>query len=90
MPNISNLIQKLKQNNFWIYGLIGKSTKNNIVDLEKERKALVVGAEHDGISKLVESKLDYVYKIPMKFESIDSLNASVAASIAMFQMFNID
>jgi len=26
----------------------------------------------------------------MKFESIDSLNASVAASIAMFQMFNID
>ena len=50
----------------------------------------MVGAEHDGISKLVESKLDYVYKIPMKFESIDSLNASVAASIAMFQMFNID
>ena len=42
------------------------------------------------ISKLVESKLDYVYEIPMKFESIDSLNASVAASIAMFQMFNID
>ena len=90
VPNISNLIQKLKQNNFWIYGLIGKSTKNNIVDLKKERKALVVGAEHDGISKLVESKLDYVYKIPMKFESIDSLNASVAASIAMFQMFNTD
>ena len=90
VPNISNLIQKLKQNNFWIYGLIGKSPNDNIVDLEKERKALVVGAEHDGISKLVESKLDYVYKIPMKFESIDSLNASVAASIAMFQMFNID
>ena len=90
VPNISNLIEKLKQNNFWIYGLIGKSLQENVSDLQKERKALVVGSEHDGISKLVESKLDYVYKIPMKFESIDSLNASVAASIAMFQMFKSD
>ena len=90
VPNISNLIEKLKQNNFWIYGLIGKTMQENVSDLQKERKALVVGSEHDGISKLVESKLDYVYKIPMKFESIDSLNASVAASIAMFQMFKSD
>ena len=90
VPNISNLIEKLKQNNFWIYGLIGKTMQENISDLQKERKALVVGSEHDGISKLVESKLDYKYKIPMKFESIDSLNASVAASIAMFQMFKSD
>ena len=78
----------MKQNNFWIYGLIGKELDNNVVDLKKDRKALVVGSEHDGISKLVESKLDYVFKIPMKFENIDSLNASVAASIAMYQMFN--
>jgi 23S rRNA (guanosine2251-2'-O)-methyltransferase len=90
VPNISNLIEKLKQNNFWIYGLIGKTMQKNVSDLQKERKALVVGSEHDGISRLVESKLDYVYKIPMKFESIDSLNASVAASIAMFQMFKSD
>ena len=90
VPNISNLIEKLKQNNFWIYGLIGKAMQENVSDLQKERKALVVGSEHDGISKLVESKLDYVYTIPMKFESIDSLNASVAASIAMFQMFKSD
>ena len=90
VPNISNLIEKLKQNNFWIYGLIGKTMQENVSDLQRERKALVVGSEHDGISKLVESKLDYVYKIPMKFESIDSLNASVAASIAMFQMFKSD
>ena len=90
VPNISNLIEKLKQNNFWIYGLIGRTMQENVSDLQKERKALVVGSEHDGISKLVESKLDYVYKIPMKFESIDSLNASVAASIAMFQMFRSD
>jgi len=87
VSNISNLIQKLKQKKFWIYGLIGKSLNDNAIDLKKDRKALVVGSEHDGISRLVESKLDYVYEIPMKFESIDSLNASVAASIAMFQMF---
>ena len=33
-------------------------------------------------------KLDYILEIPMEFEKIDSLNASVAASIAMFQMYN--
>ena len=48
---------------------------------------MVVGSEHDGISNIVESKLDYIQEIPMEFDKIDSLNASVAASIAMFQMY---
>ncbi|MBK66145.1 MAG: 23S rRNA (guanosine(2251)-2'-O)-methyltransferase RlmB [Chloroflexi bacterium] len=87
--NISNLIEKLKKNNFWIYGLKGKSKNKSNIDFNKNRKALVVGSEHDGISNLVETKLDFTYEIPMKFKKIDSLNASVAASIAMFQMFEI-
>lgn len=89
VANISNLIEKLKKNNFWIYGLKGKSENKSNIDFKKDRKALVVGSEHDGISNLVESKLDFAYEIPMKFQKIDSLNASVAASIAMFQMFEI-
>ena len=37
VPNVSNLIEKLKQNNFWVYGLIGKSLKENILDEKKKR-----------------------------------------------------
>ena len=88
VSNISNLIEKLKKKNFWIYGLKGKVSHKVNIDFNKNRKALVVGSEHDGISNIVESKLDYILEIPMEFEKIDSLNASVAASIAMFQMYN--
>ena len=87
VSNISNLIEKLKKKNFWIYGLKGKVDDKTILNFNKERKALVVGSEHDGISNIVESKLDYIQEIPMEFDKIDSLNASVAASIAMFQMY---
>ena len=88
VSNISNLIEKLKKKNFWIYGLKGKVDGKTKIDFNKERKALVVGSEHDGISNIVESKLDYIQEIPMEFDKIDSLNASVAASIAMFQMYS--
>ena len=88
VSNISNLIEKLKKKNFWIYGLKGKVSHKVNIDFNKNRKALVVGSEHDGISNIVESKLDYILEIPMEFEKIDSLNASVAASIAMFQIYN--
>ena len=88
VSNLSNLIEKLKKKNFWIYGLKGKINDKTKIDFNKERKALVVGSEHDGISNIVESKLDYIQEIPMEFNKIDSLNASVAASIAMFQMYS--
>ena len=81
------LVWQLKKN-FWIYGLKGKAIHKTNIDFKKDRKALVVGSEHDGISNIVESKLDYILEIPMEFEKIDSLNASVAASIAMFQMYS--
>ena len=46
---------------------------------------LVIGNEGEGVSRLVKEKCDYVCSIPMKGD-IDSLNASVAAGVLMFEV----
>ena len=46
---------------------------------------LVVGSEGDGVSRLVREKCDFVCSIPMKGD-IDSLNASVAAGVLMYEI----
>ena len=46
---------------------------------------LVIGSEGDGVSRLVRQKCDYCVSIPMKGD-IDSLNASVAAGVLMFEI----
>lgn len=45
---------------------------------------LIIGAEGEGVGKLVKEKCDFVATIPIK-GNIDSLNASVAAGIVMFE-----
>lgn len=46
---------------------------------------LVIGAEGEGVSRLVKEKCDFITKIPM-FGDIDSLNASVAAGILAYEI----
>ena len=46
---------------------------------------VVVGNEGEGVSRLVKEKCDYVCAIPMKGD-IDSLNASVAAGVLMYEV----
>ena len=47
--------------------------------------ALVIGGEHEGVSRLVKERCDYVVKLPMKGK-ISSLNASVAAGVMMYEV----
>jgi 23S rRNA (guanosine2251-2'-O)-methyltransferase len=47
--------------------------------------ALVVGSEGKGIRRLVKEKCDFVVKIPL-FGKIESLNASVAGGIMMYEV----
>ncbi len=46
---------------------------------------LVIGSEGEGVGRLVKEKCDYVVSIPMKGD-IDSLNASVAAGVLMYEV----
>ena len=46
--------------------------------------ALVIGGEHEGITRLVKERCDFVVSLPMKGK-VTSLNASVAAGILMYE-----
>ena len=46
---------------------------------------LVIGSEGSGVSRLVKENCDFVVSIPMRGD-INSLNASVAASVLMYEI----
>ena len=51
--------------------------------------AIVIGSEGQGMSRLVSDKCDFYIKIPM-VGHVNSLNASVAASLMMYEVFRKD
>ena len=54
----------------------------------KGKTAIVIGNEGKGISEVVRKNSDFIASIPMK-GSVNSLNASVAAGIIIFEAVNI-
>ena len=86
VANISNFLARIKKYSFWIVGLKSGSYKSIREHKFSERVALVIGSEHKGLSGTVEKEVDIFVSIPINIEKIDSLNASVAASIAMFEL----
>lgn len=84
VTNISNLIDELKDKGMWVAGadIDGEVyTKQNLTG----PLAVVIGSEGKGISRLVKEKCDFLVKIPLKGQ-IESLNASVAAGIIMYEV----
>lgn len=83
VTNISVTIDKLKQQGIWVYGAHMEGDDVFATDLT-DHCAIVIGSEGKGISRLVKEKCDFLIKIPM-LGKINSLNASVAAGIIMYQ-----
>lgn len=84
VKNISSVIKKLKDKGIWVYGadMDGQSYKKTNFD---GPVALVIGNEGKGISPLVAKDCDVIVSLPMKGK-INSLNASVAAGILMYEI----
>ena len=84
VSSIAQTIDKLKKYGFWIYGTDMDGT--NYTDIKYDSKTcLVIGAEGNGISRLVSEKCDFIISIPM-VGKINSLNASVAAAITIYEV----
>ncbi len=84
VSNLSNAIDKLKDNGFWIYAT--DMDGENYTDVKYDSKTvLVIGAEGNGVSRLVSEKSDFIISIPMTGK-INSLNASVAAGITIYEV----
>lgn len=89
VTNLVSVIDDLKENGYWI---VGTSLDGNIDyrDVDYTGKiALVIGNEGNGMGKAVADSCDYLTKIPM-YGKINSLNASVAAGIMIYEMISLD
>lgn len=84
VSNIAQTIDKLKGMGMWIGACDMDGTDYDKANL-KGSLALVIGAEGQGISRLVKEKSDFSLSIPMSGK-ITSLNASNAAAILMYEV----
>ncbi len=84
VKNLGNTIDYIKDKGLWIYGadMGGKLWSEHELT---GPLALVIGSEGFGISSLVKKKCDFIVSLPMKGK-INSLNASVAAGILMYEV----
>lgn len=86
VSNLARTIEQLQKENVWFYAVTMNGTDYRDVTFDGGT-ALVIGAEEDGISRLVLEKCDYAVSLPMTGK-IESLNASVAAGIMMYRVFD--
>lgn len=84
VKNISAALQKLKDKGIWVYGADMDGEHYKKVNFDGA-VALVIGNEGKGISPLVAKDCDVIVSLPMKGK-INSLNASVAAGILMYEI----
>lgn len=84
VANISRTIDDLKERGVWIFGADMDGAPLWTEDFTGS-VGLVVGAEGEGVSRLVKEKCDFVLSLPMRGQ-IESLNASVAASVMMYEV----
>ncbi len=85
VTNINKTLDELKKENIWIYGADIEGTEYSYEVDFSGPCALVIGSEGRGISKLTLKKCDKLIKIPM-VGKINSLNASVAGGIMMYEV----
>jgi 23S rRNA (guanosine2251-2'-O)-methyltransferase len=84
VTNMARTIDDAKKLGCFVIGLDGESdTTLSGMKVAKENVMIVVGSEGKGLSRLVREKCDLVVSIPMR-ATTESLNASVATSIALF------
>lgn len=84
--NLRAALEELKASGFWIYGLAAGAEKPlHAVDFSGP-VALVVGSEGKGLSLLTQSECDFLVSIPLSGKT-PSLNASVAAAIALYEVY---
>ncbi|MGM0522655.1 MAG: 23S rRNA (guanosine(2251)-2'-O)-methyltransferase RlmB [Bacillota bacterium] len=86
VTNIAKTIDELKERNVWVVGTEAEADKD-YRELEGDMPlALVIGNEGKGMSRLVREKCDWTIKLGMTGK-VSSLNASVAASLLMYEVF---
>ena len=87
VTNLNDTIKELQDSGVWIYGTDMDGTDNYNEVKYDSGVGIVVGSEGFGMSRLVKENCDFLIRIPMAGK-INSLNASVSASIVMYEVMN--
>lgn len=83
--NLVRTLRALRDRGFWAVGLSGE-TGTTLFDVDLTVPAvLVMGAEGEGLRRLTRENCDHLATIPMS-GTVASLNVSVAAGIALFEV----
>lgn len=89
VSSIADALKRLDQLDVWRVGLDGSGERSILgLDLLERPVAVCIGAEGEGLSKLVAERCDLLVHIPM-VGSTDSLNASVAAALACYEVARV-
>lgn len=83
--SLVNAVQKLKNSDWWVVAT-DASAQDNYYDIKYDDMnfALIMGAEHAGVSKSLLKLSDFIVKIPM-MNNFNSLNVSNALSAIIFE-----
>ena len=83
VTNLNQTIKELKEKGFWIVGTDMNGQDYRTIDYSG-KIAIIIGNEGKGMSSIISSNCDFIAEIPM-YGKINSLNASVAAGIIIYE-----
>jgi len=85
VTNLARSLDRLKEEGVWVYGLAAEEGGPSLYETDfRSDVALVVGSEGGGLRPNVRKRCDALLAIPME-GGVSSLNASVAASVALYE-----
>ena len=85
VANLPAAIKELKSRGLWIYGTAAEAPSGMWETKLTGPICLVIGSEGDGMGRLVTENCDFLISIPMKGK-VNSLNASAAAAVVMYEI----
>ena len=85
VTNMVSTINELKKNGIWIAGM-DRSADQSVFGSDLTCPlGIVIGGEEKGIRPLVRKQCDFLMSVPQK-GAVNSLNASVAGAVAMYEV----
>jgi len=87
VTNLARGLQALKSHGAWVYGLAVDADQPYWTADLRGALVVVVGSEGSGMGRLVRETCDVLVQIPMAAGSIQSLNASVAGSLVLYEAY---
>lgn len=85
VTNLNRTLVHYSEAGFTVIGLAGEGTGDLAAIDPDDPVLLVIGSEGDGLARLVRENCDVLARIPIS-SAVESLNASVAASIALYEL----